>query len=411
MDRRRLNYAIACALGLALAGPLGLAQVAPRVAQRKRIEQTRDEIVKMIQSWKDMDGIEVEIAGGQVLVSGRVKRRRDADRLVDALKHYPYTVHFIKRPSPEEEVADGIREAVPLGVQVLPSRGAVLLAGTVADAKDYKLLGKICEQKWEIEKTEVKVENHVVLERPGARPRVEVAFYFVELSKSDLDKLGVEWSEEIPIKFESSMAFTGAGSNPFSKTAGVFTGKASTELTAVINAARRKGTVRVHDEYRTTVDSGHTANYQRQGIIYIPVSGSGKESAGDLKEVPFGICAEITPVVRRADHIQVVLTARVSQLAEPVAGKLTVMQERASTTMTLKANEVISVWRTVQRAEKETKTEVPGLCKLPALGKLFQSHAFEKGETESALFIEVRIGGDADVFDRIMKKLKEWPED
>lgn len=391
-----------CAIATAWA-----AETPDEFAYRKRLEKTKHEIEDMIRSWADAENIEVEVAKRQVLVHGRVKRRRHAERINKALGYYPSAVSCIKMPSPAEEVAADIEKVLPLGVQAQPAGGAVLLVGSVSDQKDLDLSNLMAEQELAVAGQRVKVVSHVVLLEPSHRPRVEVAFYFAELTKTDLDTMGVEWAEQMPLTLSGTLSYDSAGGGgPFTRLAGVFTGQASTSFDTLIHAIRRDGRIRIHDEYRTTVDAGDKATYERKGIIYIPVSGV---EAVDLKEVEYGTSLEVTPVVRRADRVQAVIKAKVSALDEPVGGQITVMQERCSTTIDLTTNQVIAIWRVVQRNSRITERRVPGLAKVPALGRLFQSSDFEQGKTESALFIHVRLGREPDVFDQIMHKLKEWP--
>jgi len=382
-------------------------------AVQKRLERLRDDIQDLLRSWGDLGNIQVEVVRNRVLVHGRVKRRNDAARIIKAVSQYPRASHLIRMPSPAQEAAEDMAKILPLGVRAQATGGTVILAGEVYDEQGLKLVKSLAEEELKVDEQEVKVLNHVVLREPRYRPKVEVAFYFVELSRNDLDSIGIQWSDRIPLLLTSALSYQSAGvsTNPFSRLAGLFTGQASTvgavsQFEALINALRRRGRIQVHDHYRTAVSSGETAKYVREGVIYIPVTGVEK---ADLKEVPFGVNIEVTPTVRTADRIDAALKARISQLTEAVGDDITVMEERADTTLALGVGEVVAIWQAVERNEILTKRRVPGLGKVPVLGKLFRSSDFQKGRTESALFVHAQFTKKPDVFDLVLNKLKEWP--
>lgn len=375
-------------------------------ARRARLAKTRAEVIKIVESFGDTDTVAVRVAEGHVLVTGRVRTSRRRERLRQALSNFSHVIVHVEAPSPAEEVAQDLRLPLPLGVQARPSGQVVLLVGVVA-AQDRPRVKRIASQKFRVGEQEIQVVDLTQDDKVQQRPRVEVSFHFVELSKSDRDHLGVEWSEQLQFNLSGALnyaaPFGGGGGG-----GGLFTGSANVELTATLRALHRKGTVRVHDGYSTTVDSARTAVYRREGIVYVPVSGL---ESGDLKEVPFGVNVEVTPTVRQARKIETVVTARISQLAESSSDRLTVFQEHVATQLTLAPKQVVMLWRAVQRSDEDTARAVPGLAKVPAVGRLFQSSSFRSGKTESALFIETRLRAQETLFDTIMTKLKKWPSE
>ena len=401
-----------CAMLVLWPDPAG-AVTPEELAAQKRLESLRDDIQDLLRSWGGLGNIQVEIVRKRVLVHGRVKRRNDAARIIKAVSQYPRVSHLVRMPSPAQEAAGDMARILPLGVRAQAAGGVVILAGEVYDERSLKLVKSLAEEELKVDEQSVKVLSHVVLREPRYRPKVEIAFYFVELSQNDLDTMGIQWSDQIPLLLTSALSYqsAGVGTNPFSRLAGLFTGQASTvgavsQFEALINALRRRGRIQVHDHYRTAVSSGETAKYVREGVIYIPVTGVEK---ADLKEVPFGVNVEVTPTVRTADRIDTALKARISQLTVPVGGDLTVMEERADTTLALGVGEVVAIWQAVERTATLAKRRVPGLGEVPVLGKLFRSSDFQEGRTESALFVHARFTRKPDVFDLVLNRLKEWP--
>ncbi len=377
-------------------------------AFRKRLEDTRSQIRYVLRKWGELDRFDVEIVGEEVVVQGTVGRRAEGERVLALVRHYPFTNPLIKMPTPAEEAAQDVQAILPMGVRAKPAGDTVFLVGSVSCKKDMDLLEKLQKQKLKVGRFTVNVVNQAALEAPKYKPKVQVAFYFAELEEHTLQNLGVAWSAQIPIRMQASLAWaTSGGANPFGRLVGIFTGRTEGSVEALINTLRRRGAIRLYDRYRTVADSGESALYRREGVIYIPVSGV---EAVDLKEVPFGAELKVTPEVIRSDLIQTKLEARVSRLAEPINGQITVIEESAKTSLCLTNGEILVVWRAIEHSDILSRRRVPGLGKLPVFGALFRSRDFQKGRTQSAFFIIASIQERPDVFSVVLHQLQQWPD-
>jgi pilus assembly protein CpaC len=275
-------------------------------------------------------------------------------------------------------------------VRVASVADSVVLSGRVSDAVKAERLVALANAYTGGDK---KVVNLMVVE--GSQ-QVMLEVKVAEVSKTLLDRLGVDWS----VSRLGSTTFTflshllsGANSSiganhPGGRTTGTFN----------MDAEVKNGLVKVLAEPTIMAMSGQEGAFLAGGKIFIPVP----QSAGlggvtiTLEEKEFGVGLRFVPTVLEDNRINLRVTPEVSELSQvgiPVTtlnGQTNILPSittrRASTTVQLRDGETFAIGGLIKNNVTETVKALPIVGELPVLGALFRSSEFQTDRSE-LLFI------------------------
>ena len=250
--------------------------------------------------------------------------------------------------------------------------------------------------------------------------------HFVEVSKSLLESLGVQWAKDAagPVFGAQGVARnTGIYNNipspqgntnlldpdrPFvsigGRTSGVFLGLATT-IASRLNFGASDGDTRVLASPELTAISGGKARLQVGGEVPIPLAGAFGTQTVEFK--PYGIIFNIEPVIVENDTIMAKISTELSQIDPTVSvggipGFLTRM---TSTEISVRPGQMVALSGLINSELSTAIDKVPGLGNVPVLGRLFRSDAFRNKRTDLVVLLEPEIvGGGVGMAERLRQR-------
>jgi pilus assembly protein CpaC len=233
----------------------------------------------------------------------------------------------------------------------------------------------------------------------------------VELSKSALDRIGVQWDTAIngPTAATSGFAYanssfrgvapaTGsAGSGtvgyPTTTTANPFTSfiGLATQITSTINFMEENGDGWTLAEPRMSCLSGEKARFQVGGEIPIPVS-SGLGTVSIVYH-PYGVILELEPVADSRGVVTTKIGAEVSDIdaANSSSGLTAFTMNKTETVVTMHVDQTLILSGLLKNVGNKTVEQIPGLGNLPVLGALFRNKQFQNQKTEVIVLVTPRL--------------------
>ena len=237
------------------------------------------------------------------------------------------------------------------------------------------------------------------LTRPAADPdRATVHFKarFVEIKRSTLQDLGLEWSDQSPgitFAYASDLhtndvfrADLGqslpAGKLPLDIGQSNSYLGLGLDITAMINLLDESGRVEVIAEPMLSALSGSSASFLAGGEIPIPVPGDGDSTTVQFKD--YGVSLDITPEVADDQTIQADVAVEVSSVDEAVTvmGVPGFSVRNATTRMKARSGETLVIAGLVDSQQSRAIDRFPGLAELPVIGEFFRSRRNRSENTE-----------------------------
>jgi pilus assembly protein CpaC len=268
-------------------------------------------------------------------------------------------------------------------VKVAKVKNTVLLEGFVDDqyqkARAEKLAGIYGE----------KVINLLEVANPK---QIKIEAKIIEISKDQLDKLGIQWGNNL----SSSGAFA-VGQSQANSIAGRSFGWFGTyaELNAQVNALIQTGYAKVLSQPNVVTISGEKATILIGGEIPVPVNVNNNQVTVEWKD--YGIKFEILPEVNSEKLIVSRIKAEVSSLdySNPSTsvdignGKLipALRTRKAETVIALPSGQSMAIGGLIASSDSRAVSKIPLLGDLPILGKLFRSASFTSSQTEVVIMM------------------------
>jgi pilus assembly protein CpaC len=293
-------------------------------------------------------------------------------------------------------------ERIP-GVALSWLEGQPVLTGQPKDANAQQRLDKL----------KTVYSDIADLTRPAATPdRATVHFKarFVEIKRSTLRDLGLEWSDQSPgITFayasdlHTNAVFRGDLGQPFA--AGQLPldiGQSNSylglglDITGMINLLDESGRVEIIAEPMLSALSGSSAAFLAGGEIPIPVPGEGDATTVQFKD--YGVSLEITPQVADDRTIRADVAVEVSSVDEAVTvmGVPGFSVRNATTRMKAQSGETLVIAGLVDSQQSQAVDRFPGLAELPVIGEFFRARRNRSEKTELVVMLT--------------PSLKPWPE-
>jgi pilus assembly protein CpaC len=277
--------------------------------------------------------------------------------------------------------------------------GSVFLRGTV---KDLTAAGRALA----IASTLGKVVNLLHVEVPPTQDQVLLKVRFADVDRSATSQLGF------------NLASTGAGNTPgvistgqfaaplvtaagktatatFSNALNVFLYRPDLNLGATIQALEAKNLVQILAEPNLLTTSGSPANFLAGGEFPFPTLQGGGSGVGQItiQFREFGVRLKFLPTVTPRGTIRLSVTPEVSALdysnSLQVSGYTIpgLSVRRMETEIELEDGQSFVIGGLIDNRLTETIDKIPGLSKLPLLGKLFQSRSVQKNNSELLVLV------------------------
>jgi pilus assembly protein CpaC len=282
-------------------------------------------------------------------------------------------------------------EAVGISV----SNGSLVISGTVSSAAAAEKLITIAET--------FAPQRVVNMLGVGGVQQVLLEVKFSEMSRATVKQLGIN-----QFTFDNSSVVNGVfvpGSNggvisPFDATTNPFqlglNLPNASNLLVNIDALERNGLIRTLAEPNLVALSGETASFLAGGEFPVPV-GVALNGQVSIEFKQFGVSLAFTPTVLEDGLINLLVGPEVSQL-DPAAGiELSGLRipglkvRRARTTVELRDGQSFALAGLIQNDFSDTIRAIPLLGRIPLIGALFRSTAYNKQETELVMIVTPRL--------------------
>jgi len=236
--------------------------------------------------------------------------------------------------------------------------------------------------------------------------------HFVEVKRSLLESIGINWAKSAngPTAGYIGIATDkGVYSNPRQANydenllvdvppfitrngakGGHFLGLAAT-LTSRLNLGVSNGDVRVLASPELTAKSGGKARLQVGGEVPIPLAGAFGSTTVEFK--PYGIILSIEPQIDADGVITAKISTELSQIdpAVTVNGIPGFLTRSTGTEVSIKEGEMVALSGLVNSEMANAVDRVPGISRVPILGRLFRSDDFRNNRTEMVVLLEPEI--------------------
>ncbi len=286
-----------------------------------------------------------------------------------------------------ERLASTIREADPESdIRISSANGRLVLSG---EAKD----SLAAERAKNIARNFSGNEEIINSVKISSSQQVQLNVRFVEINR----QVGHELGSQLNASYSFGNSGIAFGSRPQSSSnspAGAIIGALTSgglSVDLALTALEDRGIARRLAEPNLIARSGQSASFLAGGEFPIPVANSENTITVEYKK--FGVSLEFTPTVLNDGLISLDITPEVSAVdtsASYQVGNLAIpgfVVRRAQTSVDLKNGQSFMIAGLLQSNNDISTERVPGLGKLPILGKLFSSKAYQRRETDLVIII------------------------
>ena len=288
-----------------------------------------------------------------------------------------------------DRLASTIRSNVPGGedIRVSSANGRVVLSGSANDQVAADKASKIATNF----SGEEEVINSVNI---TSSQQVQLNVRFVEINRQVGQELGTKFN----VKYTGpagSIRFNSDPSASSNAPAGQIIGNLMTNgwsVDATIKALEDRGMARRLAEPNLIARSGQKASFLAGGEFPIPVS-QGDNGQITIEYKKFGVGLDFTPTVLSDGLISLDIEPEVSSVDKSASYNMNGLSipgfvvRRARTSIDLKNGQSFMMAGLLQSENDMVQQGIPGLAKLPVLGVLFSSKAYQRRETDLVIIV------------------------
>jgi len=232
---------------------------------------------------------------------------------------------------------------------------------------------------------------------------VQMQVRMVEFRRSALQNLGVNWSDAItgPELAVSGNLATNPNIRPPSDTATTPSSEVANSLSAYfgiasnissrINLLVANGHATTLAEPMLSTVNGGSASFLAGGEVPYPTIGANGQSSVEFKE--YGIKLTISPIIDTLNQIRTTVDTEISQLdpAVSVQGTPGLLTRRIQTHVNVGSGETIVLSGLLSSESGKDVDKVPGIGRLPVIGRFFRSSASRNSVSELVVFLTPTI--------------------
>ena len=187
---------------------------------------------------------------------------------------------------------------------------------------------------------------------------------------------------------------------------------------AMLNVFYEDNRVALRSSARLMVKSGETATFDSGNEIptITQLSDAGTQVAGStnvLQQVSYrrtGVVLEIEPIVQANGLVDLQISQELSE-ARPAAatsldGTPTILSRRIKTNLTLRDGGSLLMGGLVANSQSEGQGGVPGISRVPLLGRLFRKDTFQEDRTELAILVIPYVVADHEEGRELTERIK-----
>lgn len=239
------------------------------------------------------------------------------------------------------------------------------------------------------------VVNQLKIKTPS---QINIRVRVVEVSRKLTHELGFNWDASLNRGSGSIGLGTGTLTDFFDSTTNTFTGSEGSNflgfnigggdgsLSGLLSAMNQQGMASVLAEPNLTAMSGETAAFAAGGEVPIVLITNNNISI-DYKS--YGVILRMTPTLLSANRISLHIAPEVSELTSVGSVQLeggstipAMTVRRADTTVELASGQSFALAGMLRSSNSQTVTGVPGLSRIPLLGRAFENESSSHEETE-----------------------------
>lgn len=192
---------------------------------------------------------------------------------------------------------------------------------------------------------------------------LKVSLKFIEVKKSLLRELGIQWADQYPLK---------------------------DELLAKIIASESHGDSKTIAEPHIVCRNGHEGEFLAGGEIPIKISNF---KTADIVWKKYGIQFKIKPLISNSQQVSLNIMAEIStpDFGHAVDGIPALITNKITTQYDLNEAKTFLISGLVRHDEAKYASGLPYLQQIPLLGNLFKSQGFTNQQTELLVFITPEV--------------------
>lgn len=318
--------------------------------------------------------------------------------LWDAQGQHQATISVGDATAPErriDQITQLLKQLNLNSVQVRQQGNKTFLAGQVSSKAQLEALDRITE-------TFGNVTNLVEVTAEPVQPPaqlVKLSVQVLELSRTDLDKLGVQWSQGFTITQPQTQDLTFHDALTRWGTA-LTRGNVATTISALV----QKNKARLLAEPKlVTADGKEATTFVGVEVPIIKSTSVSSSSSTVNASIDFrktGVTLNMTPHVRsdqEDEKITTTISAEVSKVDNSVALTLPVGSQsvavpgfksrKVDTEVTTLSGETIMIAGLLEAEDSEAVAQVPGLGNMPVLGRLFRTPQVDNTRRELVIAV------------------------
>lgn len=268
---------------------------------------------------------------------------------------------------------------INIDLKINPDENKIIVDGTLKDTQksQFELL---------IDPFKEKVINLVKFTE--IRKSVLIDVNILELDKSAVDKLGIDWPDILNITFEK-VENAGSISELFKVDKW-----GRDKLTNAINLLVQNGEGRILSRPKLVCLSGQEAEFLVGGqvpVVTTVVNETGTSVNVEYKN--YGVSLKIKPTVEGEDGVRTSLTTEISEidLTHAILSIPAFLTRKASTELYIKEGQTIFLAGLLKNKDQKTISRVPAVGDIPIIGHLFRSRDFVNDQTELVITLSPTI--------------------
>lgn len=222
-----------------------------------------------------------------------------------------------------------------------------------------------------------------------APPQVRISTEIVSVSMDETKNLGINWGIQPSTRiFEAAVP-----DNPLKF--GRFTRSAVSDISATLNLLESNNKAKIISRPSTVVQNGREAFIHVGEKVYYQTVVSISDSGAPLystESIDTGVTMKVRPIMSRDGSITLEFTTNVTgkpQLLSGVANStIPRFTENSSTTvLQVREGETMIIGGLIQSVDRSTETRVPGISRIPLIGKLFRNKEVTPERSELLIMV------------------------
>lgn len=231
-------------------------------------------------------------------------------------------------------------------------------------------------------------------------PEVILDIEVLEVSRDNLLELGIDFPKKVDVSLLNGVG--GVGSYTINQLRNLTSDSlklVTADRIATVNFQQTSSKANLLANPRIRVKSKEKADFligEKVPVITTTTSELGGSIAESINYLDVGLKLEVLPEVKVNKEVQIGIKMEVSNIAKEITSKngliaYQIGTRNASTTLQLKDNETQMLAGLIRDDTQTSASHLPGIGKIPLLGRLFSSTRDTKNKSEIVLLITPRI--------------------